>query len=108
MPVADSQQMEALARIEHKLDQVLEFLHTVVSAKFDLTPVGDPRHQCPLCGVPVSYLVDILSQVVTRKCGCSTGKIAPIDLSAFAPPAIPAKTGDGNGNRDEEDGSGSR
>lgn len=99
---ADPVIMEALARIEHKLDLLLKQSDNTPPL---MTKLGDVMHRCPVCNQQVDHQVDIVNGVVTRKCGCATGKIAPVDLGAFAPPAVPARERD-NGRRseDEEDG----
>ena len=97
--MADDKIMEALARIEHKLDLVLLVVFGEDPHK-TYKRVGDPTHCCSLCHQNVEYQVDINDGVVLRKCGCKTGKIA-LDLGAFAPPALPARKND-NGGRDDE------
>jgi len=90
---------EALARIEHKLDVIIKASWSSNSPF--LTSVGDKSHSCPLCKQQVKYTVDVIKKVLTRQCGCKTGLQAPIDLAAFAPPALPAReTRDGH---DQED-----
>lgn len=85
---------EALARLEHKVDLILEFLATTVgpgTQGFLLTQVGDQKHVCPVCTQQVQYMVDIIKKVVIRKCGCATGMIAPFDPTLFAPPLTSPK-----------------
>ncbi len=94
--MANDKVMEALARMEHKLDLVLG-----EDSKKARKKVGDPTHCCSLCHQTVDYQIDLNDSVVIRKCGCSTGKIA-IDLKAFAPPVLPAKRTD-NGRDDEQE-----
>jgi hypothetical protein len=93
---------EALARIEHKLDLLLQnikYQHVPV-----LTGVGDKSHTCPLCKQQVKYVVDVIKKVLTRQCGCKTGLQPPIDLAAFAPPALPARErADGHDQEDRSD-----
>lgn len=97
---------EALDRVEHKVDLVLELLTRLVSPSGDgtflLTPVGDSKHICPVCTKNVGYQVDFFNKVVVRVCGCSTGKLPPADLGMFAPPVIPNRKENDNGG-DEED-----
>jgi hypothetical protein len=105
---AEPQVTEALARLEHKVDVMLEMIIRLVgpgaNGKFTLTPVGDPNHICSLCFMPVSYQVDIMNRAVVRKCGCTTGKTPPIDLGAFAPPVNPKqKEKDDERKRRDED-----
>jgi hypothetical protein len=99
---ADDKIMEALARLEHKVDLLFRWLNPSMGAAVKQKPIqlGDPRSVCPVCEQPISYSVDIADSVVVRKCGCSTGKIA-LDLKAFAPPETPAKRTN-NGGRDDE------
>ena len=94
---ANSKLMEALLRVEHKLDLLLGQARL---DEGDFTKVGSATHNCPLCKQNVQYTVDVADSVVIRKCGCSTGKIA-LDLGAFAPPVNPARKTD-NGGRDDE------
>lgn len=94
--MADDKIMEALARIEYKIDLLL-WLNPGIGG---FPQMSDPRNTCPACKQPVAYNVDIEDAVVIRKCGCSTGKIA-LDLKAFAPPVLPARKTD-NGGRDDE------
>lgn len=104
---AESVLMEALLRIEHKLDLLLsEEIRPKNNPRpiaFELEPVGDPKHHCPVCAKKVEYVIDALNKVVARKCGCSTGKIAPIDLGAFAPPVIEPRHRKSNGNAADEE-----
>ncbi len=93
---ADSKLMEAILVLTHKVDILLG-----QSAEKDMTKVGSPNHNCPVCKQPVQYNVDIEDSVVVRKCGCSTGKVA-LDMRAFAPPVLPARKTDNDG-RNEED-----
>lgn len=86
---------EALARVEHKLDLLLES-QAGLDRQLQLRSVGDPEHLCPVCQNSVSYHVDIMSKLLTRTCGCSTGKAAPLNLAPFAPPSQPTKTENGN------------
>lgn len=84
---------EALARVEHKLDLLLES-QAGQDRQLQLRTLGDPEHLCPLCQQSVTYLVDIMSKLLTRKCGCSTGMQAPLNLQSLAPPT-PTETGNG-------------
>lgn len=93
---ADTKLMEAVLRLEHKVDLLLRQVN-----EKELTKVGAPTHTCPVCKQVVNYNVDIEDSVVIRKCGCSTGKIA-LDMGAFAPPVFPARKTD-NGGRDEQE-----
>lgn len=63
---------EALMRIEHKLDLLIEgfFVKTVVHPKLHFF-----GNTCPVCGESIDYQIDVQHQVVVRRCGCKTGKI---------------------------------
>ena len=84
---------EALARVEHKLDLLLES-QAGIDGGLALRTVGDPSHLCPLCQAAVTYQVDLMNQSLTRRCGCSTGVQAPLNLQPFAP-QTPTETGNG-------------
>ncbi len=104
---------EALARVEHKLDLILEAFATIIGpgkrGTYMLTPVGDSQHVCPVCTQPVSYQVDITNKLIARKCGCGTGLQAPIDLGAFAPPVLGPRMENSDGSSSQqEDGSNPR
>ncbi len=101
---AEDKIMEALARIEHKQDLILEIVAKLAGIKSsnDLPKVGDPNHPCVLCTQPIKYDVDISKGVVVRKCGCGTGKIA-LDMGAFAPPMPSAHKKDEDDVGSEED-----
>lgn len=101
---ANDKIMEALARIEHKTDLALGLAAANAGVDGRLKKVGDPGHVCPVCRKSPEYQIDINDSVVVRKCDCGTGKI-PLDLKAFAPPALPAKKEQDNGEQrsSEED-----
>jgi hypothetical protein len=99
---ADNVLAEALARIEHKVDLILEASRILVG----ITQLGE-KMQCPVCKQVVLYQVDQLAKVVLRKCGCKTGLHAPLDLSAFAPMASDKTRKDAPDGDDHEDGSNS-
>lgn len=96
---ASAKLMEALARVEHKLDLLLGSENPTRSRYYP--KVDDSGNKCPVCRDLIVHNVDIEDAVVVRKCGCSTGKLA-LDMRAFAPPALPAKRTD-NGRRDDEE-----
>jgi hypothetical protein len=66
---------EALARIEHKVDALINEKRFLV-----IPPLGDFSHVCPVCKRSVQYMVDQMAEILIRKCGCTTGKQAPIKL----------------------------
>jgi len=111
---ADNVLAEALARIEHKLDLLLEAAYVNVKIQDGevvtgpmgmLRMLGEPS-ACPVCKQKVDYQVDQINKVIVRKCGCKTGLQAPMDLSAFAPPAsAPRKDNLDGAREDREDGS---
>jgi len=114
---ADSKHAEALARIEHKIDVLMSMMMFLVANQPGgrsqlMTPtsaerarVGSPQHKCPLCAEIVEYFVDPIDSVVVRKCGCKTGKLAPIDLGAFAPPGVPARKEHDDGEQEDRSNS---
>ena len=90
---------EALARIEHKLDLLLEAA-AQRNPSFPIRYVGQADHICPLCQTSVSYHIDMGSQTLARSCNCKTGLQAPVNLQAFAPPNPNPNEG-GNNGREE-------
>lgn len=81
---------EALARVEAKLDIIIDYIGAG-------TKIYPPMHflgnTCPVCKQMVDYRIDIVKNVVTRRCGCSTGKLP------MATPLTPVEpNGDINGN----------
>lgn len=78
---------EALARIEYKLDALMRHLQI---------PMPPPMHfygaLCPACASVVDYQIDLVNNVVVRKCSCSTGKYVS------AVPLFPAPTPQGAEN----------
>lgn len=82
---------EALARIEHKLDYLLRH-HNV-----PVYPMHFSGNICPVCNKAVEYVVDVKSQVVNRRCDCSTGKV-PSAIPAL--PVVPSGTPNGYSNAD--------
>jgi hypothetical protein len=87
---ADAKLMEALARIEHKLDLLFRLVPRTEELGTAMTKLGDVNNHCPVCKQHIEHAPDINDAVVVRKCGCSTGKVA-IDLKAFAPPVLPVR-----------------
>jgi len=102
---------EALIRIEYKVDLVLDYIGrtapVLLAQVIQENRLGDSKQTCPACGNQVATQVDIVNKVITRKCGCSSGKSAPIDLGVFAPPVLPAKRESADGS-DQEDRNNSR
>lgn len=76
---------EALARIEHKLDLILQRLGFL-----DKTPLPQMQFvgmQCPVCQQQVQYQIDMTHNVVVRRCNCTTGKVPSlIPLSPIGEP----------------------
>lgn len=78
---------EAVGRIEHKLDLLITMVRKMPSnALLRLPAVGEPGLTCPLCGQSVNYDIDARAEVCTRRCGCKTGKTAPIKLEPLPSP----------------------
>lgn len=100
---------EALARIEHKVDVLLHWNFSPQHYSLLAIPqLKDFSHSCPICCQTVQYLVDPGAEILIRKCGCATGKQAPIKLEAFAPPPPdPSQKGSRYGSFEEADRSGS-
>jgi len=72
---------EALARIEHKVDHLIRHLNVPVY------PMHFSGNACPVCSKAIDYQVDVKSQIVTRRCDCTTGKVpSAIPLLPVAPP----------------------
>ncbi len=87
---AEAKIMEAILRVEHKLDLVLTHLKAESKEPLSFEKLGSSFKSCPVCEQPIQYDVDITDAVVVRKCGCSTGKIA-LDFNKFAPPTLNKK-----------------
>lgn len=68
--------IEQLHRIEHKLDILLEAM-AIQNPYTVIRPVGDQEHACPVCHMVIQYMPDIIAGEIVRKCGCSTGMMAP-------------------------------
>jgi hypothetical protein len=98
--MADALIMEALARVEYKLDAIM---------RHQKIPMPSPMHfvgsACPACGMLIDYQVNLQHGVVVRKCECKTGKF-PTKLE-FLNPQSTSTTGVPNGRPDAnpEDGS---
>jgi len=116
---ADSKHAEALARLEHKVDVLMSMViflvrtvdPTALSSGNQIAEaqVGNINHKCPLCSKQVEYFVDPIDSVVVRKCDCKTGKLAPVDLGAFAPTALPGtRKEEENGNEEDRSDPNSR
>ena len=94
---------EAMARLEHKLDLVLEQITPGPSRAVPLPALGSPK-TCPVCKQNIDYQVDQINKVIVRKCGCKTGLQAPLDLEAFAPPVqAKRKDQDHGAGEDQQD-----
>ena len=96
---ADDVLAEAMARIEFKHDLII--LSLKLSGAL-LPQLETPGQSCPVCKGPVEYQTNVFKGVVTRKCGCKTGKIVP-DMNQFAPPIAGATGGKTNGNYELEE-----
>lgn len=70
---------EALVRIEHKLDCLLDVLAILQSntgfPPLSLDPMLEGR-RCPICLEKVRYIPDPSAGMIIRQCGCKTGKMA--------------------------------
>ncbi len=99
--MAEDKIMEALARIEHKLDILLRWVNPSMGTTQQKLPQLSDSNNCPVCSKPVAHNVDINDSVVVRKCGCSTGKIA-LDLKSFAPTS-PKRKHDAGRDDEQED-----
>lgn len=88
---------EQLCRVEFKLDLILRQLKL---PSIMLLPMDAPGQSCPVCKQPVEYQVQVTKKVVTRRCGCKTGKVAP-DMDLFTPPVI-GPQGAQRGNQEPE------
>lgn len=97
---ADNYIMEALARIERKVDMMLEITCKLAGVT-SLPQISEPS-PCVVCSEQIRYDVDITEGVVLRKCGCKTGKIA-LNIGAFAPPTLPTKKDKEDGIDEQED-----
>lgn len=93
---------EALARIEYKLDLIIEKL---MMGTRTITPMHFIGHSCPVCGKRVDYQIDVSKNVVIRHCGCSTGKLPmTIPLTPVNPNGeIDGNTINNRSNREAED-----
>lgn len=85
---------EALARIEHKQDMMLDIMMKVINKTY-VTEMKDGSHECPVCRVGVKYVIDMQDKSVSRRCGCKTGKFAPLDLE---PPMAAGEKRDAEGS----------
>ena len=95
---------EALVRVEHKVDILLQLITLVLGEHLPMPQVKD-NNICPVCSKPIRYYMDVIRRAVVRDCGCGTGLLAPSNLDLFAP--IGEKHGKGNtGNCSGESGSG--
>lgn len=76
---------EALCRLEYKMDYLFRAVSSLAPTE-KVLPMVSPGDTCPFCSKIVEYQVNVNKNVVSRKCGCKTGKIVP-DLNQFLPPA---------------------
>jgi hypothetical protein len=97
---------EALVRLEHKIDILINLLRQGANMFFNISQVGDSFNVCPVCNQIVEKSVDPIKKVVVRKCGCKTGLQVPVNLEAFAPPkSVTGGRKDGRDDSEYEDGS---
>lgn len=88
---------EALARIEHKVDALLDVLKSTSTfgQYYRIPKVGDFSHNCPVCEKQVEYYIDAREGILRRKCGCKTGKVAAVKLEPVT------QQGVSNGRRED-------
>lgn len=97
--MADAHIMEALARVEHKLDALMRHLKIPMPA-----PMHFVGSMCPACGALIDYQVDINHGVVVRKCNCKTGKFpTKLDLGEMLKQYPPKKGEAPHGGADADD-----
>lgn len=92
--MADQHIMEAIARVEYKVDAIMRHLKVPMPA-----PMHFAGSMCPGCGMLIDYQVDLQHGVVVRKCNCKTGKI-PTKLEFLTPKPV---TGEKHGGPDGSD-----
>ncbi len=91
---------EALARIEFKLDLLLKAAELLPPM-----PMHFQGHTCPVCGLPVDHQIDLVKNVVVRRCGCKTGKQPALTpLFPVLDPTQGAKTNGNAAGNDQEQG----
>lgn len=77
---------EALLRIEHKLDMILEALKDKGIMITDL-PQMDEDDLCPVCDQEVKYDLDLQGERVSRSCGCKPPvRVVPGISNLMKPP----------------------
>ena len=93
---------EAMARIEYKLDLLLE--GQAGGQVRSYASLGSAR-RCPACGQPVRHQLGVFTKAVTRICGCKTGIVPPPDMAALAPPEAAGgrRGGESNESNDSDD-----
>lgn len=75
---------EAILRLEHKVDILLNRMLSA-GAHPQMNFTGVP---CPVCKMPIDYVVDIEHQVAVRKCNCYSGKVtSSFPIFTKIPPA---------------------
>ena len=87
---------EAVVRIENKLDILFRALGLGEGIFPQLHFVGQV---CPVCKRVVDYQVDVVNQIVKRKCGCATGKQPPLIPLTPVPQGAPDGRPDGEPDR---------
>lgn len=74
---------EALARLEHKVDAVCKAVGASVY------PMHFSGNTCPSCSKVIDYQIDVVNQVVVRRCDCTTGKVpSAIPLLPVVQPGV--------------------
>jgi hypothetical protein len=59
---------EAVLRLEHKVDLLLTHL------KVPVKPMHFVGNSCPVCKQANDFYIDVVKNIVSKRCGCSTGK----------------------------------
>lgn len=78
---ADNLILEHLARLEFKIDVLYRALQLKAIGERLMPGV---HRTCPYCESKVSYDIDPVANVVTTKCGCTTGKFV-VNMEMFKP-----------------------
>jgi hypothetical protein len=76
------QVLEALARVEIKIDALLKLGMQVLAqngVEFDLDVTKG--YTCPICGMPTVFRTNVQTGGVERICGCGTGCIPAVNIA---------------------------